>query len=140
MKDDRRSISAPYPAPATDTDFFWASGADGMLRFQRCQGCRYFLHPPVPRCPQCLSDKIAVEAVSGHATILAKTINRHPWHPAFPPPYVIAIVEIAEAPHVRLTTRIVTAAPESIAVGDRVQVRFERLGLVWVPLFAPVAR
>ena len=31
--------------------FFWTSGADGRLRFLRCQDCGYFIHPPQPICP-----------------------------------------------------------------------------------------
>jgi len=42
--------------------------------------------------------------VSGRATVVAFTVNRHPWLPGFDPPYVIANVALAEDPTVRLTS------------------------------------
>jgi uncharacterized OB-fold protein len=137
---DPNRPAQPYPAPSPDTDFFWTSGESGILRFKQCAACGHYLHPPKPRCPDCLSDRIEIVAVSGRATVAAKTVNYHPWHPAFPPPYVLAIVEIAEAPYVRLTTRIVTADPEGVAIGDAVRVRFEQAGPAWLPLFEPEAK
>jgi uncharacterized OB-fold protein len=131
------SVARPVPALTAINRFFWTAGAEGELRFQRCQACRTYLHPPVPRCPQCLSDDIKVEAVSGRATVGAYTINHHPWHPAFPPPYVVAIVEIEEAPYVRLTTNVVNCDFEDVEIGLPVQVRFENVGAVWLPLFEP---
>src|SRR5215831_9149118 len=71
---------------------FWTSGADGKLRFLRCQVCGYWIHPPSPRCPQCLSKELGVEVVSGQATLHTFTVNHQPWYPGLDPPYVIAIV------------------------------------------------
>ncbi len=39
---------------------FWQGGRDGELRFQRCRGCGYFLHPPSVVCPKCLSKDIGI--------------------------------------------------------------------------------
>ncbi len=131
------TIARPYPRLTPENAFFWGSGKDGVLRFQRCGGCGHFLHPPSPRCPQCLGADIAIVPVSGRATVLARTVNQHQWHPAFPPPYLIALVEIEEAPYVRLTTRIVNCAPDEVAIGMRVRVVFEAQGPAWLPLFEP---
>ena len=65
------------------------------------------------------------------------TVNPHPWHPAFPPPYVIAIVALDEDPLVRLTTNIVGCEPDEVHIGQRVRVRFEQHDDVWLPLFEP---
>jgi len=127
----------PSPALTLENRFFWTSGADGRLRFQRCQACRTYVHPPQPYCPTCLSDRLEAEAVSGRATVAACTVNHHRWRPGFDPPYVVAIVEIEEAPYVRLTTNIVGCAPESVEIGQPVQVRFEQVGETWLPLFEP---
>lgn len=77
--------------------------------------------------------------VSGFATVAAFTVNRHIWFDEFPPPYVIAIVELDEEPTARLTTNIVGCRPDDVAVGQRVQVQFERWDDVWIPLFTPVS-
>ncbi|CAN7651293.1 OB-fold domain-containing protein [Phenylobacterium sp. LjRoot219] len=74
-------------------------------------------------------------ALSGRGVVVARTTNHQMWHPEFTPPYVIAIVELEEASHVRLTTRIVNCMPEDVVIGSRVRVVFERQGPAWMPLF-----
>lgn len=117
--------------------FFWTSGADGRLRFLRCSNCGYYVHPPGPVCPRCLTKTLSPQAVSGRATVATFTINWQPWIPGFDPPYAIAIVEIEEQPSVRLTTNIVGCPPESVHIGMPVKVRFEPREDVWLPLFEP---
>jgi uncharacterized OB-fold protein len=123
-----------------DNEFFWTSGADGTLRFLRCTTCGYFVHPPSPICPNCLTRTLAPEAVSGRATVASFTINHQPWMPTFDGPYVIALVEIDEQPSVRLMTNIVDCDVDEVHVGMPVEVTFEHNDDVWLPLFRPVAR
>ena len=78
-----------------------------MLRFQRCQDCKYWIHPHSVLCPNCHSKRIAYEDTSGRATVHAFTINHQPWIPGLDPPYVIAIVEFPEQAGLRLTTGLV---------------------------------
>jgi len=127
----------PFPALTPENAFFWTAGAEGKLRFQSCEACQTYIHPPAPICPVCLSRSIKVRDVSGRATVVAYTINHQLWHPAFKPPYVVAIVEIEEAPYVRLTTNIVGCAPEVVFIGMPVEVVFEQVGPTWLPLFQP---
>jgi uncharacterized OB-fold protein len=136
------SPSRPFrilPRLTQDNRFFWTSGADGRLRFLRCQTCRDYVHPPTPICPHCLTKTLAPEPVSGRATVASYTINVQPWIPGFDPPYVIAIVEIEEEPAVRLTTNIVGCSPDDVQIGMPVQVVFEQYDDVWLPLFQPAA-
>ncbi len=126
------------PLLTPENRFFWTAGADGELRFKRCRDCARWIHPPAPRCRACLGDDLEVAAVSGRARVGGFTVNYQPWLPGFPPPYVIAIVEIEEAPYVRLTTNIVDCDPDDVHIGMPVQVRFEQAGEAWLPLFAPV--
>jgi uncharacterized protein len=125
------------PKVNPDTEFFWTAGASGELRFLRCGDCHYYIHPPSPVCPRCLSRRVAPEAVSGRASVATYTVNYQPWIPGFDPPYVIAIVEIAEQPDVRLMTNVVECPPDAVYVGMPVEVRFEQHDDVWIPLFAP---
>lgn len=127
----------PYPELDETNRFFWTSGAEGVLKFLRCQACRTWLHPPAPFCRACLSQELAPEAVSGRATVEAFTVNHHAWRPSFPPPYVVAIVSIEEDPGVRLTTNIVGCPPKAVQVGLPVQVTFRQAGPAWLPVFAP---
>ncbi|HEU0040869.1 MAG TPA: OB-fold domain-containing protein, partial [Jiangellaceae bacterium] len=119
--------------------FFWTSGEDGRLRFQRCASCGTLRHPPALVCAECQSTDAEVVAVGGAATVVAVTVDHHPWHPDVPPPYAIAIVAVDEDPRVRLTTNVVGCPPDEVAIGMRVHVVFERHEDVWLPLFTPVA-
>jgi uncharacterized OB-fold protein len=91
---------------------------------------------------------VAPEKVSGRATVAAFSVDRQPWIPGFEPPYIVAIVEIAEEPDVRLISNVVDVEPEDMRVGLEVEVFFEDwTGLsggedtrVWIPLFRPVTR
>ena len=56
-----------------------------------------------------------------------------------PAPYVIAQVAIAEDPRVRLTTNIVECDPDQLELGQQVEVVFEQVEDVWLPLFRPTA-
>jgi acetyl-CoA acetyltransferase/uncharacterized OB-fold protein len=127
----------PLPELTPWAGWFWTSGADGTLRIQGCTDCGSLVHPPVPICPVCRSRSSAPTAVSGLATIVGYTVNQHQWHPDLPPPYVIAVVALAEDPTVRLTTNITGCAVDDVEVGLEVQVRFEELEDVWLPVFEP---
>ncbi|MGO8824860.1 MAG: thiolase C-terminal domain-containing protein [Acidimicrobiales bacterium] len=127
----------PLPELTSATEWFWTSGADGRLRVQGCTACATLVHPPVPICPACRSTAWEPTLVSGRGSVIGFTVNEHRWHPAFEPPYAIAVVALAEDPGVRLTTSIVGCAPDEVHVGQAVVVRFEQHEDVWLPLFEP---
>ena len=125
------------PAVTEENEHFWRGGADGELRFLRCTGCGWWLHPPAPICPTCLGRDLVVEAASGKAKVHAYTVNVQPWIPGFDPPYGVAIVELAEQAGLRLTTNIVGCEPGEVRTGLPVRVHFEEYDDVWLPLFEP---
>ena len=133
-------MAAPRVPPRLDSDnrFFWTSGAEGHLRFLRCQECAAFVHPPRPVCRRCLSEKVVPATVPGTGTIDTFTINYQEWRPGLEVPYVIARVAIDGAPGVFLTTNIVGCPVEAVAIGDRVRVKFEQQGEVYLPLFEKI--
>ena len=115
---------------------FWTGGAEGQLLILRCGNCGGWVHPPAPACPDDGSE-LKPEAVSGDGTVFTYTVNRHPYNPAVPPPYVIAIVELPEQEGLRFMTNIVNCDPESVTIGMPVRVVFEDHGEIFVPLFEP---
>jgi uncharacterized OB-fold protein len=124
-----------------ENTFFWTSGADGRLRFLRCNDCRRFVHPPTPVCPECLGSDLAPEVVSGGATVESFTINKQQWIPDSEA-YVIAWVSIVEQPDVRLTTNLVEVKEDEVEIGMPVKVVFEQAGeqageQIYLPLFSP---
>ena len=123
---------------SAESEFYWRSGADGLLRIQRCDDCGRWIHPPGPVCPFCRSRRIGPAPVSGIGTVASFTINRKEWIPGFTPPYVFAFVELDDDPSVRIGTNIVGCAMEDVEIGMRVEVLFEPSGDWHVPLFRPV--
>jgi uncharacterized protein len=135
------------PTPTAESRAFWTGGERGELLICRCHACERFFHPPGPTCWRCRSTDVAPEPVSGRATVAAYTVNRQPWIPGFEPPYVVAMVELADDPDVRLVTNVVDIAAEDMRVGLEVDVFFETWtdlsgdedSRVWLPLFRPAA-
>lgn len=132
---------APFrvlPALDDTNTFFWTSGADGVLRFLCCQGCGYYLHPPLPRCPECGSRELAPEAVTGRGEVYSVTVNHKSWDGGTEP-YAIVLVAFPEQEGLRLTSNVVGCPAEDVHIGMPVQVTFEQRDDVWFPLFEPMA-
>ncbi|WP_330255189.1 OB-fold domain-containing protein [Nocardia sp. NBC_00565] len=127
----------PLPQPTLASAKFWSSGSDGVLRILGCADCGAYTHPPLPRCRVCRSGNVAMAAVSGRGVVAGFTVNHQQWLPAFPPPYVIAIVALEEDAGVRLTTNIVNCDIEDVRIGMPVRVVFEKAEDVYLPLFEP---
>jgi uncharacterized OB-fold protein len=129
----------PIPQITDDNSAFWTGGRRGELLITRCGSCGYYVHPPAPRCPQCLSDAIEPSAVSGRGHVYTLTINRQPWVPGLEVPFVLAVVELEEQSGLRLVTNIVDCAPEDVAIGMPVEVTFVERGEAFIPIFRPVS-
>jgi acetyl-CoA acetyltransferase/uncharacterized OB-fold protein len=127
----------PLPNLSPETEFFWKSGEDGKLRFQKDNACGALIHPPQPVCPYCRSSDLTIAEVSGSATLVAFTVNVQQWLPTMTPPYVVAVVTIDEDPRVRLTTNIVNCELQDVKIGQKVKVAFHHQDDVWLPLFEP---
>jgi uncharacterized OB-fold protein len=109
----------PLPQVTPENEFFWASGADGTLRFQQCQSCSALVHPPQPVCRYCRGVSLLPAPVSGYATLIGFTVNHRFALPGLPAPYVVAQVAIEDDPRVRLTTNVVECPPDSLYLGMR---------------------
>lgn len=129
----------PLPQLTVQNEFFWTSGADGRLRIQECQACKALIHPPAPICRYCRSHDLGVRAVSGKATLSGFSVNHRFGFPDLPPPYVIAEVAVLEDPRVRLTTNIVDCDADTLEIGQPVEVAFQHVDDVWLPVFTPAS-
>jgi uncharacterized OB-fold protein len=125
----------PVPQVNDDNRAFWTSGRDGELRIDRCNDCGYYIHPPSPRCPRCLSESVAPSPVSGRGRIYTYTVNRRAWSPGLEVPYVIAIVQLDEQADLRLMTNIVGCSADEVAIEMPVHVEFREQGDVYAPVF-----
>ena len=119
---------------------FWTGGSDGRLHVPYCAACGRWVLPPQPSCPRCDAELVP-RAVSGAGTVFTYTVNHHPFNPAVPSPYVIAIVELAEQADLRVATNVVDCDPDAVSIGMAVEVRFERQPSagdeVYFPVFVP---
>lgn len=130
-------MSRPKPAFTARTEPYWRSGRDGRLRLATCQACGWRTHPPQPVCPKCQSFDIQFQPVSGEGRIYAWTLNRYPWSPGLPPPYVVADVELVEQKGLMILANIVDCPVESLRSGLPVHVAFEQVDDTFVPVFRP---
>lgn len=130
----RRSVPeiSPWNKP------FWTGGEVGELRLPRC-ACGELGHPSQILCRACGGELGEWVAVRGDATVVGVTVNHQMFMYRFlPPPYVVAVVALDAAPHVRLTTNLVDVEVDDVRVGQRVSVVFEEQDDCWFPLFAPL--
>ena len=133
-------VPRPVPQPTEYSEGFWEGVANGELRIQRCVGCRDLRHYPQPMCPECRSPDFEWARVSGRGEIYSYAIANRAFHPAWQAhvPYVIATIELDEG--VRMVTDLLGVDPDSVEIGQRVEVYFEALpGQGKMPRFRIVA-
>ena len=95
---------------------------------------------PRPICERCGSTDLAPEQVSGAATLYSYTVVTQAFHPYYVDklPYVLAVVELAEEPGLRLTTNIVDCTEDGLTIDMPVKVVFtEVVPDLILPLFRP---
>ncbi|SOD85812.1 Zn-ribbon domain-containing OB-fold protein [Streptomyces sp. Ag109_G2-15] len=131
--------------PVTDTDGapFWEYAARGELRVQACADCGEPRFPPRPCCPHCQSFASEWRAVSGRGRVWSYVVPHPPLLPEYAEqaPYNVVVVELEDAPRIRLVGNLVARAgalldsldPQRIRIGARVQVVFSDGLPQWVP-------
>jgi hypothetical protein len=118
-------LPKPLPNPTPISQPFWDAAREHRLAIQQCAACNRHLFYPRPLCPFCGSTDLAWTDVSGRGIVYSFTVARRPTARPFEPdvPYVIAIVELAEGPH--MTTNIIGCDPDSVHVEMPVEAAFE---------------
>jgi uncharacterized protein len=124
------------PLIEPETAFFWQSGADGVLRIQRCGDCGHWQHPPWPRCTACHGENVAPQPVSGRGRVISFTVNHEPWLPGLAVPFLFAVIELEEQGGLYVFSNLLMPVDQA-RIGMAVEVRFERHEDVWLPMFAP---
>jgi len=96
---------------------FWEAAAQRRLVIQHCRQCGAYQFYPRPYCIACGADDIVWENARGEATIYSMTTVRVQIAPEFKPPYIAAVVQLAEGP--RMLANIEGVSPK---IGDRVKI------------------
>jgi len=128
----------PVAAPDAVTQPWWDATAEGRFVVQRCDVCQHYQHYPRALCTSCGStEHLGFVEATGRGIVYSHTTVRRAPHPAFTPPYVVAMVRLEEGPV--LLTNIVGCAPEDVRCDMAVKVTWEDLpdGRK-LPLFEPV--
>ena len=117
----------PLPVVDHDSVAFWDALREQRLLIKRCANCtKYHFYPRI-LCPHCHSERVEWVDAKGLGTIYSYTVARRPAGPSFKDvvPYVVALIVLDEGP--RMMTRLQCDSPEAIRIGQRVQVKFERV-------------
>ncbi|MFJ6569941.1 Zn-ribbon domain-containing OB-fold protein [Streptomyces sp. NPDC091292] len=131
--------------PVIDEDGapFWSYAAEGELRVQACDGCGELRFPPRPCCPHCQSFASSWRRMSGRGRVWSYVVPHPPLLPAYAAvaPYNAIVVELSDAPRIRLVGNLVTGPdaplnslpPERLRIGAKVQVVFADVDGIAVP-------
>lgn len=141
-------VGGTFPVPMGDpyadesTQPFWDAALEGRLVASRCTKCGTFLMPPQPRCFVCQNTHFEFEELPGTGTIYSFTVVRHALAPHLRDvvPYVTAVVTLdgTQGAGARMLVNLVDCDPDTVAIGDRVGVRFDRVSDSFaVPRFVP---
>ncbi|MFB6435737.1 Zn-ribbon domain-containing OB-fold protein [Streptomyces sp. NPDC056411] len=100
------------PVPDDDGAPFWEYAARGELRVQACSDCDALRFPPRPCCPHCHCFASHWRRMSGRGRIWSYVLPHPPLLPAYAalPGYNVIVVELADAPRIRLVGNLVATA------------------------------
>jgi hypothetical protein len=129
----------PLPDVTPETAPFWEGAADGRFLLCECADCGLVYYYPRQVCPDCLSGDVEWREAEGTGELYSFTVaeQMRGW-PEETLPLVYAYVELDEGP--RVITNVVDCDPETLDVGQRVEVEFvpTEEESVAVPVFTPV--
>lgn len=126
----------PTPVIGPDSALFWEYARAGELRAQRCAGCGALRLPPGPVCPHCWTEAHEWVPLSGRGVLQSWAVFHRRYHPAFPVPYTVALVELEEGP--RIEAPLVGAEPDQLPWRTPVELVWEHHDDLAVPAFRPV--
>ena len=114
----------PVPRPSPASLPVWEAARERRLVIQRSKNTGQFVFYPREVSPFGPSDELEWVQVSGRGKVFAFTIAREPTaaHFAAKVPYVIAIVELDEGPH--MTANILDCPVEAVSIGMPVEAAF----------------
>lgn len=119
------------PAPRAARDGldapYWAGLAEERLLLQRCGNCRGWQWGPEWLCHRCHSFELDYEPVAAQGRIYSYERVWHPVHSALADqgPYIVALVELPHADHVRIVGNLLGDPTADVVIGAAVTGVFE---------------
>jgi uncharacterized OB-fold protein len=117
---------------------FWDACNREEFVLDRCAVCGAY-YWPASCCVEHGGTAMSWQPASGRGVVDTYTVFHRQYHPAFVPPYVVAVIRLVEGPYFH--TNIVECDPDDVEVGMEVEVAFIDVSAdEKLPVFRPVAR
>jgi uncharacterized OB-fold protein len=133
-------------SPLPDVEFpewatFWEGTRKGEIRLPKCRDCHQFHWYLSFLCPFCQSPNIEWQAITSQPRLFSWTCVRQDLTQVFTirGPYIVAMVEFDEAPHLYFTSNLVDCPPEDVHIGMPLEAVFQKVDdKITMPLFKPM--
>ena len=128
----------PLPVIQPFTEAFWEGTRNGKLLVQTCNDCDARIFFPRRQCPDCWSENLGWIKAGGRAVVYAFSITYEGVEEPFREdlPIVLAWVDLPEG--IRMQTNIIDCDPDSVAIGQEVEVVFKQVtDEITLPYFRP---
>lgn len=129
-----RPSAKPAPRSTPETAMFWDKARRRELWLPRCTETGRFFFPPRAFSPF-TGGPIDWQQVSGRARLASFNISHRPAPGFDEGPYVVAIAELEEGPHMLTNLPGAPVDPEALHIGAELEVTFEDRGDHVVPQF-----
>ena len=128
----------PIPSVSSDTEEYWKGLLAHKLVLPKCNDCGKVSFPPRRFCPHCMSFDVTWTEMSGRGKVHTFSVVYQNKSPGFAEkvPYTVGFIELDEGP--QMMSNVIDADPESVAIGDRVQIVYQDvMPDLTIPLFRP---
>lgn len=119
----------PIPVPESDglSAPFWSGLRENRVMVQHCKSCGTWQFGPEWLCHRCHEFDPAWDEVAPRARIYSWERSWHPVHPCLNDhgPYVVVVVELADAPGVRMLGNLLDDPRADVVIGAEVEGVFE---------------
>lgn len=135
MTHTEQAPARPVPVVDAESAPYWEAAREHRLLLQRCTACHRHVFYPRAICPHCHGGPLDWVEASGAGVVHSFTVAHRPAGPAFAgrTPYVIVLVDLDEGP--RMLSNLQVDDVAAVRLGQRVEVAFEELDDVTLPVF-----
>lgn len=125
-------MNSAKPLPAVldpDARTYWSAAKQHRLSLQQCDRCSSFLYPPGPACPVCGAAQLTYKDLGSNIT--GKVYSYIVPHRAFvsgfaeEAPYAVLLVDVDQAPGVKILANLVNSSWQSAKIGMSVRMVWE---------------
>ena len=134
-----RALPGEFIHITTDpwTEPFWQAAKEERLVAAQCECCATFRMPPTPYCPNCQSQTTKWPQLSGRGSIYSFAVcDRSPYPGVEDFTYIPVVVELDDAPGIRLVSNLIGVTPHEVFIGMPISVAFNPINEGWkYPIF-----